>query len=309
MKRFRFLFYILVSLLYLSGCDFVALDDATLNGPTLAIVAPNGEIFVGDGYYNSRIAVFSPEGKFLRSWGERGFASGQIQNPHGITFTPYNDIVIADRDNGRIQLFSLAGKYLKQIHSEQLGRPWAVACDSAGFIYAVDGGDQDEQNPRSGITKLNQQGKIVAQFSKFGSNIGELNWGHAIAVDPAGMQIYVADLKNNRVQKFVPYNLENTVYGVDTSFSQSTGSISEPPLGICYSAGKLYVGYDKSDEPIWVFDAKSGNLINKIAAGKFERPHGISVDNSGYIWVTDVEQNKVFKITTTGDILLTLGAQ
>lgn len=71
-------------------------------GPTNAVVGPDGNLYVSDGYYNSRIAVFSTDGTFLRQWGTKGYGRGQFNNPHGFVFRDDSTLLVADRDNGRI---------------------------------------------------------------------------------------------------------------------------------------------------------------------------------------------------------------
>ena len=178
-------------------------SNVRMDGPTIAIVGPDQNLYVGDGYYNSRIVVYDLTGKFLYTWGSKGYGRGQVQNPHDLVFDKEERLLVADRDNGRIQLFDKAGNYLSEWHSEELGRPWSLDIDEYGFIYSIDGGDQDEDNPRSGIIKLSATGELICRFSSFGTDPGELNWGHSIAVSNNGDKVFAVDLKNARVQKFI----------------------------------------------------------------------------------------------------------
>ena len=58
---------------------------------------------------------------------------------------------------------------------------------------------------------------------------------------------------------------------------------------------------------IEVFDGRSGRLLREWGANQFAMPHGISIDRSGNIWLTDVALNQVFKFSPAGKLLLTLG--
>jgi hypothetical protein len=49
-----------------------------LDGPTQAIVASDGLVYVTDGYFHARVAVFTPEGRFVRDWGSKGFERGHF---------------------------------------------------------------------------------------------------------------------------------------------------------------------------------------------------------------------------------------
>ncbi|MBM3775651.1 MAG: hypothetical protein FJW37_10905, partial [Acidobacteria bacterium] len=75
------------------------LDGTHFNRPTDLAVAPAGEIFVADGYGNSRVAKFSPEGKFLLDWGTKGRGTGEFDTPHGIALDGQGRVYVADRGN------------------------------------------------------------------------------------------------------------------------------------------------------------------------------------------------------------------
>jgi len=74
--------------------------------------APNGHLFIADGYRNARILEYTPDGKKIREWGNAGTGPGQFNLPHSIQIDENGVIYVADRENGRIQRFDLQGKYL-----------------------------------------------------------------------------------------------------------------------------------------------------------------------------------------------------
>jgi 6-bladed beta-propeller len=74
--------------------------------------APNGNLFITDGYRNARVLEYTPDGKKIREWGSAGDGPGQFRLPHSIQIDENGIIYIADRENGRIQRFDLQGKYL-----------------------------------------------------------------------------------------------------------------------------------------------------------------------------------------------------
>jgi len=81
-------------------------------GATDIAFAPNGHLFVSDGYGNSRVLEYSADGKRLRQWGSAGNGPGQFNQPHGIAIDDRGIIYVADRRNGRLQRFDMNGKYL-----------------------------------------------------------------------------------------------------------------------------------------------------------------------------------------------------
>lgn len=74
--------------------------------------APNGNIFIADGYRNARILEYAPDGKKLREWGSAGTGPGQFRLPHSIQVDARGVVYVADRENGRIQRFDASGTYL-----------------------------------------------------------------------------------------------------------------------------------------------------------------------------------------------------
>jgi DNA-binding beta-propeller fold protein YncE len=74
--------------------------------------APDGNVFVADGYRNARVLEYSPDGKKLREWGSAGTGPGQFRLPHSIQVDAAGIVYVADRENGRIQRFDRTGRFL-----------------------------------------------------------------------------------------------------------------------------------------------------------------------------------------------------
>jgi len=89
--------------------------------------APNGNLFITDGYKNARVLEYTPDGKKLREWGTAGDGPGQFRLPHSIQIDENGVIYIADRENGRIQKFDLQGKYLGEW--SQYGKTFGLSLD------------------------------------------------------------------------------------------------------------------------------------------------------------------------------------
>ncbi|UCH58207.1 MAG: hypothetical protein JSV18_05975, partial [Candidatus Bathyarchaeota archaeon] len=87
---------------------------AHFNRPTDIALSPSGEMFVSDGYGNSRLHRFSPEGEHILSWGEPGDGPSQFNLPHGIWVDRKGRVLVADRQNRRIQLFTQDGEFLEE---------------------------------------------------------------------------------------------------------------------------------------------------------------------------------------------------
>ncbi|KTF95492.1 hypothetical protein cypCar_00012322 [Cyprinus carpio] len=143
--------------------------------PTDVAVDPvTGNVYVSDGYCNSRILKFSPEGKYISHWGagssdRKRRASFLI--PHSLTFLPdKRELCVADRDHGRIQCFMAdTGEFVKEIKKEQFGgEVFAIAYSpvQGGLIYAVNGVPPDGQvAPLQGFVINYSTKEILDSFS------------------------------------------------------------------------------------------------------------------------------------------------
>ncbi|GCB81656.1 hypothetical protein scyTo_0021870, partial [Scyliorhinus torazame] len=180
--------------------------------PTDVAVDPaRGNFYVSDGYCNSRIVQFSPEGKFIMQWGEESSLSGipkpgQFFIPHSLTFVPVLDqLCVADRENGRIQCFiAQSGQFLREIQHPEFGeRLFAVSYtpDNGGQLYAVNGEALVGRGvPVQGFVLNFTTGELLDIFKPTKENF--LMPHDIVAADDK--TVYVADVQANTVWKFVP---------------------------------------------------------------------------------------------------------
>jgi len=91
------------------------------NLPTDIAFAPDGSMFMTDGYGNARVHKFSPDAKHQFSWGEPGTAPGQFNLPHGVWIDRRGRVLVADRENDRVQVFDQNGKLLSVWSTELIG--------------------------------------------------------------------------------------------------------------------------------------------------------------------------------------------
>lgn len=163
------------------------------NRPTGVSFAKNGDFFVSDGYVNSRVVRFGRDGIYQKQWGRKGTGDGEFNLVHDVALDPRGRVYVADRENYRVQVFDADGKFLAKWTG--IGSPWGLYyVDRESSIYMVDG-----HNNR--IVKLNLEGQITGVLASHGKGPGKIDFGHNIAVDSTGA-IYVAEIKNWRVQKF-----------------------------------------------------------------------------------------------------------
>jgi DNA-binding beta-propeller fold protein YncE len=158
------------------------------NQPTDEAVGPSGEVYVADGYGNSRVVKFSPEGKFLREWGRKGSGEGEFNLPHAIRVDDKGRVYVGDRENKRVQVFDADGKFLAQWRAS--GAPYGLFLQD-DRVFVADG-------PARWILVLNLHGNPLGRWSM---GAGELDAPHWVCVDREGA-VYVAFVGARRVQKF-----------------------------------------------------------------------------------------------------------
>lgn len=103
------------------------------NQPTKLAVAPDGRLVVADGYGNARVHWFDGDGRYLTSWGQPGSQPGQFRLPHSVCFDGSERLLVADRENDRIQVFDGEGAILD---IWPIQRPAALAVEG-GLIYVA----------------------------------------------------------------------------------------------------------------------------------------------------------------------------
>ena len=112
----------------------------TFNRPSDVAVAPNGDIFVADGHNpletNMRIVKFSKDGAFIKEWGKKGTAPGELNDPHSIAFDSAGRLFVADRGNQRIQIFDQDGGFIDAW--TQFGSPSGIFITPDDTLYVAD---------------------------------------------------------------------------------------------------------------------------------------------------------------------------
>jgi DNA-binding beta-propeller fold protein YncE len=155
------------------------------NRPTGVAVASSGDIFVSDGYGNARVHRFSADGQLLLSWGEPGDAPGQFMLPHSIWVDMQDNVWVVDRENGRIQIFDIEGRFIDQW--KELSRPTDLIMDDEGTVYV------SELNQRLSI--FQKDGKLLTQWGSQGENPDTALFlaPHAVTVDSQGA-LYIGEV-------------------------------------------------------------------------------------------------------------------
>lgn len=154
------------------------------NKPTEMMVAPSGDLYVSDGYRNSRVHRFSSQGALIDSWGKPGKTEpGEFHLPHSLWVDRQGQVYVCDRENSRVQVFTPAGKFLSQWRD--IHKPTDICFDQQEIVYV------SEQRPS--ISVLEKNGKVLARFDSPS--------GHGLWVDSGG-DIYLASVSGKSLTKY-----------------------------------------------------------------------------------------------------------
>ncbi|HUQ48983.1 MAG TPA: peptidyl-alpha-hydroxyglycine alpha-amidating lyase family protein [Gemmatimonadaceae bacterium] len=145
-------------------------------GTTDVAFAPNGHVFISDGYANDRILEYSADGKKLNEWGSRGTGPGQFWLPHSIQIDKRGTIYVADRENGRIQRFDLRGRYLGEWAN--LGRVYSLEIDNGAMWILTQPLELPNSAPRWLLKLDRATGKLLGYIDAAG--------GHGIGLAGSG---------------------------------------------------------------------------------------------------------------------------
>ncbi|HSB41702.1 MAG TPA: peptidyl-alpha-hydroxyglycine alpha-amidating lyase family protein [Methylomirabilota bacterium] len=180
------------------------------NRPTHVAICPrSGYLFISDGYGNSRVHKYAPDGTYVMSWGEPGTDPGQFNLPHNLVTDRDGLVYVADRENHRVQIFDGEGRYQGQWNN--LHRPCGLFADRAGsglfFVGELGSGmPVNEKTPNLGprVSVLDAKGQRVARFGgQFPSEKpGEFIAPHGLVVDSRG-DVYVGEVSYTGYGQFL----------------------------------------------------------------------------------------------------------
>ena len=187
------------------------------NEPTDIAFDPAGNIYISDGYRNSRVAKFDKDGHWVASWGEPGSEPGQFRLPHGIAADADGNVYVADRSNSRIQVLDSDGNFLRQI-TLSVPPPVGYVANIPDFGRRPDGTYTSLWPNTLCITpppnqviyshdmfpgriyKMSLEGEVLGYFGTTGRKLGQFGWIHALGCVSEN-ELWVGELLNWRAQK------------------------------------------------------------------------------------------------------------
>ena len=185
--------------------------------PTDVAWDAQGNIFVSDGYVNSRVVKYDKNGRFVGQFagGERGPGQNQLNTPHSIATDAQGNVYVADRGNARVVVLN-NDLTLKTMYTN-VGNPWAVCVSPGSHQYLYASNSNPDSNPAASwaitgeIYKMELDGKIIGKFGKAGKGLGEFSTVHEIDCRNPD-QLYVSEISAWRAQKIIlsPQKMQTT---------------------------------------------------------------------------------------------------
>jgi sugar lactone lactonase YvrE len=188
--------------------------------PTDVAWDSEGNIYITDGYINSRVAKYDKNGDWVKSWGTKGSGPGQFIIPHAIVIDRNNNIYVGDRSNRRIQVFDTEGKFLRMftidvppppgippVNGETpTGARLAAVIGAPNSICITPAPNQvlfvGESTYPGRLFKVSLEGKVLGVIGRSGRQLKQFSGIHQLAC-PSETEVYAAETSNWRVQKLI----------------------------------------------------------------------------------------------------------
>ena len=281
-----------------------------LNAPRAITQGLSADFYIADSR-NNRILHIASDGSLLHEWGTFADAFsgdapiGTFNEPWGVAVGPDGSVYVTDTWNHRVQKFTEDGRPLKMwgqfgqplpgdaLSSSSFWGPRGIAVDKNGHVLVTDTGNKR-------IVVFDKDGNYITEFGTAGFDPGQFDEPVGLAIAPNSGTVYVVDTWNQRVQGFVPSE-DGTLYfpsiqwDVNGWFGQS---LDNKPF--------IAVG---ANEHVFITDPEGYRVIEFTEAGQFVRTwgdfgngldeiglaSGITVDQLGFVWVTDAGNNRILK--------------
>lgn len=261
--------------------------DGEFQSPLGLAVNSNDKIYVVD-QGNSRIQIFDTSGNFQDEWGSFGAGDGEFRLVNSIAIDSNDNVYVTEFSGvtSRVQKFDSGGNFIRKwggfgAGDGQFKFPIGIAIDSNDNIYVADSGNDRVQ-------KFDSDGGFITKWGTTGNGNGQFNFPSGVGVDSSD-RIYVSDTIEDRIQRFSSAG----VYQIQWGFSASPSQIKVSP------DDEIYVSVPTLFQ-IKIFDV-SGNFISQFGNEgtgdrQFDVPYGIGFDSLDFIYVADVNNDRVQKI-------------
>jgi NHL repeat len=317
---------------------------ARFNGPLSVASDRTGNVYVAD-TYNSTIRKITPAGVVTTLAGSPGVsgytdgtgAAARFASPGGLTADSAGNVYVADTGNDVIRkiapggvVTTLAGKAGAAGSTDGTGAaarftaPWGVAADSSGNVYVADtySATIRKITPAGVVTTLAGMAGMTGSVDGSGAE-ARFDAPQAVAAGSAG-NVYVADTVNSTVRKITPAGVVSTFAGTAPVAGSSDGTgaaaLFKRPHGVATdSVGNIYVADTdnnvvRKSTPAGVVTTlagmagTTGSTDGAGAAARFSGPSGVATDTAGNVYVADLGNYTIRKITPAGVVTTLAGS-
>jgi hypothetical protein len=175
-------------------------DQDVFNRPTDVAWDAQGNIFVADGRGNARIAKFTKDGVFVKSWGQKGNGPGQFADVDSIAVDARGNVYAADAGNRRIQVFGNDGTYQREIANVGNAQAICITPGATQVMFVSNSNPPTDLDTAGEIYKMRLDGTMVGRFGRAGKLLKE--FGSVSAIDcRSETTLYIGEVGNFRVQK------------------------------------------------------------------------------------------------------------
>lgn len=290
-------------------------DGSPLNRPLGMDVDSDGNLYVAEEGGN-RISVFGPDGTLLRTLGQPNGGTGTgafLNRPNSVHLSQGGDLYVADTWNYQIQLLDAVsgetifnwgqpGEFSFDAPVEPTDGFWGprdVATNGEGRIYVADTGNKRIRTyTRDSLESVN----YVFDIGTGGSALGELDEPSAVSIHPEDGRVYIADYWNRRISVFDRSGVFLNTYPVRAWYEERGNRPYldvDPERELLYvtdpDAGRILV-YTTNGDCIGSFGQKTPDS-GGAGLNNFSIAAGITVDDAGFVYVSDPGLSRVLKFT------------
>ena len=249
-------------------------DVAKWGAATGVDVDAHDNVYVFQRNESMPIMVFDSHGKFLRGWGQ-----GMFKQTHFLRVDRFGYVWVTDRGHMQAFKFNSDGKLLMTLGKKDvLGDNTSqdsfngmadLAVAKNGDIFIADG-----EGPNTRVVKFSKDGKFIKWWGGKGTDPGQFNVPHSIAIDAKG-NIYVGDRANNRIQ----------VFDENGKFLKQWTNFGTP-WGVFVKGDLIYVVDGTANNCLLIASTKDGKVLEKIEG--LSNPTAVTVNSKGDIYVAEV---------------------
>ncbi|KAI5636123.1 NHL repeat domain-containing protein [Phthorimaea operculella] len=239
------------------------------------------------------------------SFGREGQDEGQVSRPWGLCIDREGNIIVADRRNNRIQIFSSRGEFKSMFGSKGTGPgefdlPAGITTDTYGRIIVI-----DKDNHRVQI--FTSSGNFILKFGSFGKECGQFQYPWDVAVNSLG-NICVTDTRNHRIQLFTSDGTYITKFVFEGANPAKMLKGPTTPRGVCFTTSGNIIVSDFENHRLLMVDGTLSKVLHCVGRegsgiGELNRPSGIVTDDDGRIIVADSKNHRVLVFTSELRIL------